>query len=290
MPGVYLEVLGDGGNRGEVLKLPGESFLLGRSKRCRVRLAGDVVSREHASIRLKGSTWYLADRNSRNGTFLNRHRVEEAALRPLDLIMLGEAGPRVRVISLEPAPPVSPDGEDRTRYLRVKPRSGRRRKRERSEEPVAEAILVEPVERGASPPRARSPKARETPPREPERRPAPPPPARAAGPARRPPVLVLAAAAFALLTWFEVWGYGWFPYAEVFAPCMWLWRGVVEVAPGVARNLDPDAMLWITRALFLSYCVLVGFLLQRPIRRGKWILLLGAGHFLAIFAMYGWKL
>jgi hypothetical protein len=112
MPGVYLELAGKDGRHGKVLKLAGERFVIGRGKECAVQLLSDVASRKHASLALAGNTWFVEDLESRNGTFLNGERVSKAPLKPLDLLAFGPSGTRARVVSLDPAPPMSELGDD----------------------------------------------------------------------------------------------------------------------------------------------------------------------------------
>jgi ABC-type multidrug transport system ATPase subunit/pSer/pThr/pTyr-binding forkhead associated (FHA) protein len=55
------------------------------------------VSRRHASLRVEDGVLVLRDLDSRSGTFLAGHDVEEADLEDGDVIELGEGGPRLRV-------------------------------------------------------------------------------------------------------------------------------------------------------------------------------------------------
>ena len=50
-----------------------------------------LVSREHAELRRSGAGWRLADLGSSNGTYLNGQRVDEADVRPGDLIGVGHS-------------------------------------------------------------------------------------------------------------------------------------------------------------------------------------------------------
>src|SRR3954467_12527783 len=45
--------------------------LVGRSTRCELRLAHDSVSHVHATLRWVGDAWYVQDRNSTNGTWVD---------------------------------------------------------------------------------------------------------------------------------------------------------------------------------------------------------------------------
>lgn len=50
--------------------------LIGRAERCHLRIPVAHVSSEHASIRWTGEGWELRDLGSRNGTFVDGHRIE----------------------------------------------------------------------------------------------------------------------------------------------------------------------------------------------------------------------
>ncbi len=105
MAGIYVELLEDTGRDGEILHLEGSSFLVGRAAHCDVLVDAEVVSQAHASLLLKGKRWVVRDLDSKAGTLLNDEMIHTAALSPLDEIRLGEAGPRLRVVTLDPPPP-----------------------------------------------------------------------------------------------------------------------------------------------------------------------------------------
>jgi Protein of unknown function (DUF3662)/FHA domain len=63
---------------------------LGRSRQCDVVLADPNISRQHAEIRPRGSSWVLIDLGSTNGSLLNGRRIEEPeVIEPGDQIELG---------------------------------------------------------------------------------------------------------------------------------------------------------------------------------------------------------
>jgi len=64
--------------------------VLGRSKECDVQVPDANVSRRHAELRREGSSWWVVDLDSTNGTEVNGKRVPRAKLSPGDTIMLGE--------------------------------------------------------------------------------------------------------------------------------------------------------------------------------------------------------
>lgn len=75
------------------LSLPDERhpvLLLGRRRSCDVVFADSTVSRVHATIALLAGQWWLQDRGSTNGTWVNGDRVQDAVVvRPRDHVMLG---------------------------------------------------------------------------------------------------------------------------------------------------------------------------------------------------------
>ena len=80
--------------------------LVGRAPASLLRLADPRVSGEHATVLWNGAEWVLRDLGSRNGTFVNGHRVgvaEEVALRPGS--RLGFGSPEARFVLVDGAPP-----------------------------------------------------------------------------------------------------------------------------------------------------------------------------------------
>jgi len=63
--------------------------VLGRSKECDVQVPDANVSRRHAELRQEGSTWWIVDLDSTNGTEVNGKRVPRAKLADGDKITLG---------------------------------------------------------------------------------------------------------------------------------------------------------------------------------------------------------
>jgi EAL domain-containing protein (putative c-di-GMP-specific phosphodiesterase class I) len=83
--GWYLETVGEGGSlrRVRIHTLP---FRIGRRHGLELVLPADSVSKAHAEIYALGSGLRLRDLGSRNGTFLNRALVEDAALGEGDVL------------------------------------------------------------------------------------------------------------------------------------------------------------------------------------------------------------
>lgn len=279
MAGVYLQFLSKSNRDGEVLRLPGRSFILGRGNDCDVRVESEIASRAHAMLFIEDGSWVVRDRESRNGTWLNGKRVTTASLRPLDEIELGEGGPVLRVVTMDPAPPISEDGEDPTGTLRIHGKEaandqslpGRRARPQPAPSPAAataEVIpTVAPLEESRPKPAVPAPAL---------------PPKTHRRPQRMPPIFALLGLGFAASVALGVWGPD-FPYQAVTAPILWCMAAIRYLAPTAIP--DPDTQLWVFRGLLACYGLTAGFLLQRPIRRIVLLLALASLHVLATLAL-----
>ncbi|HEX9349887.1 MAG TPA: DUF3662 and FHA domain-containing protein [Gaiellaceae bacterium] len=65
------------------------NVVIGRSKDCDIRVADPNVSRRHAEIRQEGSTYWVQDLGSTNGTTVNGRRQQRAKLEHEDRITVG---------------------------------------------------------------------------------------------------------------------------------------------------------------------------------------------------------
>jgi hypothetical protein len=64
---------------------------IGRAANNTLRLNDAFTSSEHALIALRGDQWWLEDRQSSNGTYLNNYRIEESVvLSSGDLVRIGQ--------------------------------------------------------------------------------------------------------------------------------------------------------------------------------------------------------
>jgi serine phosphatase RsbU (regulator of sigma subunit)/pSer/pThr/pTyr-binding forkhead associated (FHA) protein len=70
-----------GPNEGSVTPLDGDRFILGRNPDCDIVIPVTSVSREHAQILRIGGRYYIEDKQSRNGTYVNNQQI--AARTPL---------------------------------------------------------------------------------------------------------------------------------------------------------------------------------------------------------------
>jgi EAL domain-containing protein (putative c-di-GMP-specific phosphodiesterase class I) len=83
--GWYLETVGEGGLLRQV-RIHVLPFRVGRRQDLELVLPADSISKAHAEIYALGSSLRLRDLDSKNGTFLNRARVEDAALGEGDVV------------------------------------------------------------------------------------------------------------------------------------------------------------------------------------------------------------
>jgi pSer/pThr/pTyr-binding forkhead associated (FHA) protein len=89
-PGVGMLVVTRGPNSGSRFALDEPLVTAGRHPDSMIFLDDITVSRRHAEVRMMEDGGYrVADVGSLNGTYLNRHRVEEADLRDGDELQIG---------------------------------------------------------------------------------------------------------------------------------------------------------------------------------------------------------
>src|SRR5262245_6588732 len=78
-----------GPNEGTSITLEGERFILGRNPDCAVVIPVTSVSREHAQIVRIGGKFFIEDKQSRNGTFVNNQAINSrTALKNNDRIRI----------------------------------------------------------------------------------------------------------------------------------------------------------------------------------------------------------
>jgi pSer/pThr/pTyr-binding forkhead associated (FHA) protein/soluble lytic murein transglycosylase-like protein len=69
------------------------TFTIGRSEECSIRIDHGVVSRVHLEVIYENNTWWLVDKHSSNGTFLNGNKIEKEELKDAATVALGTDGP-----------------------------------------------------------------------------------------------------------------------------------------------------------------------------------------------------
>lgn len=81
----------NGPNSGEKISLDERQLLIGREPDCQLRLPSELVSRHHCVFRQDEYTLRIRDLGSKNGTFVNGHRIKgEVVLGHGDVILVGE--------------------------------------------------------------------------------------------------------------------------------------------------------------------------------------------------------
>ena len=88
--GMAIIVRSGGGRAGEAYVLERDRLTIGRSPDCDIFLDDVTVSRNHALLVRRGPSFVIADQGSLNGTFVNRRRVESAALADGDEVQIGK--------------------------------------------------------------------------------------------------------------------------------------------------------------------------------------------------------
>src|SRR5713101_6114652 len=79
-PAIKLMIM-SGPDDGTILALDspkhGDAYIIGRREDCDVILPYDSqISRQHASLSIKNGTWYVEDLHSRNGTYVDKQKIE----------------------------------------------------------------------------------------------------------------------------------------------------------------------------------------------------------------------
>jgi len=69
------------------------TFTVGRSEECSIQIDEGVVSRVHIEVIKENETWWIYDKHSSNGTFLNGNKIDRIELKNTTSIELGNNGP-----------------------------------------------------------------------------------------------------------------------------------------------------------------------------------------------------
>jgi hypothetical protein len=88
--GPALVVRAGGGRAGESFRPAGERTRIGRSPDCDIFLDDVTVSRSHAVLIEEDGRFSIEDQGSLNGTFVNRKRIDSAALEHGDEVQVGK--------------------------------------------------------------------------------------------------------------------------------------------------------------------------------------------------------
>jgi pSer/pThr/pTyr-binding forkhead associated (FHA) protein len=89
-PGTALLVVLRGPNAGARFLLDSDEVSTGRHPKSDIFLDDVTVSRKHATFRRQGDVFLVRDVGSLNGTYVNRERIDEAALKTRDEVQIGK--------------------------------------------------------------------------------------------------------------------------------------------------------------------------------------------------------
>jgi pSer/pThr/pTyr-binding forkhead associated (FHA) protein len=104
------------GMTGRTHELTVERTTVGRVEDNTFQIAEPSVSSHHCEILLRGTDVVIKDLNSTNGTFINGEKVAESALKPGQILRLGQIEMRLEAEGAAPAPVAAPakKGADQT--------------------------------------------------------------------------------------------------------------------------------------------------------------------------------
>ena len=89
-PGQALLLVKRGPNAGSTFLLEGEETTLGRDTESAVFLDDVTVSRKHAVVERHDDEWFVVDRGSLNGTYVNGEQVDRTKLTTGDEVQIGK--------------------------------------------------------------------------------------------------------------------------------------------------------------------------------------------------------
>jgi soluble lytic murein transglycosylase-like protein len=69
------------------------NFTVGRSEQCSIQIDDGLVSRVHIEVFKENNGWWISDKNSSNGTFLNGNKIKKTKLKNAATLQLGSNGP-----------------------------------------------------------------------------------------------------------------------------------------------------------------------------------------------------
>jgi two-component system response regulator HydG len=81
---------------------PANETLMGRGTNCQIALADALCSRVHARLAMCEDGWLLRDAHSRNGTFVNGQKIDEAILSPGHIVRVGDSEMEFQVTDQPP--------------------------------------------------------------------------------------------------------------------------------------------------------------------------------------------
>jgi hypothetical protein len=79
----------EGFDKGKIFHLDKDEYIIGRSEDCELNIGDPAISRQHAKLVRDGKDYLLIDMLSGTGTKVNGNKINRAALKADDLIMMG---------------------------------------------------------------------------------------------------------------------------------------------------------------------------------------------------------
>jgi pSer/pThr/pTyr-binding forkhead associated (FHA) protein len=102
--------IGSNGSKAEATEIDQEPVVVGRSAQAKVSVEDEGVSRRHFLILREGEDYVIKDLSSRNGTWIDGHRIFAGKLRHDDCILAG----RTRFLFLDPPAALPTHGKSQT--------------------------------------------------------------------------------------------------------------------------------------------------------------------------------
>jgi len=94
-----------------------ETFRVGRTDNCAVKIDDGLVSRDHLEISLKGDKWFIADLFSSNGTYLDGKKIDHLILTDPIKLELGKNGPVINLELIKDVTDTTADASDSEKSL-----------------------------------------------------------------------------------------------------------------------------------------------------------------------------
>ncbi|HQF43638.1 MAG TPA: FHA domain-containing protein, partial [Ignavibacteriaceae bacterium] len=94
-----------------------ETFRVGRTDNCAVKIDDGLVSRDHLEISFKGGKWLIADLFSSNGTYLDGKKIDHLILTEPIKLELGKNGPVINLELIKDVTDTTADASDSEKSL-----------------------------------------------------------------------------------------------------------------------------------------------------------------------------
>lgn len=94
-----------------------ETFRVGRTDNCAVKIDDGLVSRDHLEISFKGGKWFIADLFSSNGTYLDGKKIDHLILTDPIKLELGKNGPVINLELIKDVTDTTADASDSEKSL-----------------------------------------------------------------------------------------------------------------------------------------------------------------------------